>query len=192
MTSSKDITRIKRSIRSERQLIDKNGEVKKLPKGRRTTTNCYAYILGAMEPQKDITWYIPGFTTGELYEKHNKEDFLNKMKSDFQNLGFSYREVIDFTSLEKGEYLIRVYFQEDPTKEPGFHFIRKSRKHGVWFHKEGWEREPDLVKVEVENYGKKKKQYTYTTSRFSPNAFQDGKDGPLWKAIALFAIKYNG
>lgn len=190
--TSKDIAHIKRSIRSERHLIDKDGEVKKLPKGRRTTTNCYAYILGAMEPQKDITWYIPGFTTGELYEKYSKEDFLNKMKQDFKNLGFLYREVIDSTPLEKGEYLIRVYFQEDPKKEPGFHFIRKSRKHGVWFHKEGWEREPDLIRVEVESYGKKHKSSTYTTSRFSPNAFQDGKDGPLWTPIGTYAIKYNG
>lgn len=189
-----DIALIKRSIRSERRLINKHGEIIPLPKGRRIRTNCYAYIMGAMQPQKDINWYIPGFTADEKYEKYNKEDFLDKMKMDLKNLGFSCRKLnmSNSDSLEKGEYIIRVYFQEDPTKEPGFHFIRKSRKHGVWFHKEGWQREPDLVKVPIESYEKKKKHSSFTTSRIAPNAFQDGENGPLWTPIGTFAIKYNG
>lgn len=189
-----DIALIKKSIRSERQLLTKEGKVKPVPKGRRTTTNCYAYIMGAMEPRKNIEWYIPGFTIGERYEKHNKEDFLEKMKIDFKNLGFSCRKIDSSNSnlLEKGEYIIRVYFQQDPTRETGFHFIRRSRKHDVWFHKEGWEREPDLVKVPIESYEKKKKRSSFTTSRIAPNAFQDGENGPLWTPIGTFAIKYNG
>lgn len=194
MTSEEIIKLVKKSIVPERKLIKKNGDIIPIPKGRRTTINCFAYAIGAMQPEKGIEWYIPGFTTGHRYRTGDKEDFLEKLKMDLINLGFSYRDITinNANMLEKGEYIIKIFFADENAKKPGWHVIRKSVQNGAWFHKEGWERDPSLIRVPIKTYGKNKDEMRLLQCKIAPEGFQDAVTGDIMILIATLGIKYNG
>lgn len=186
MTPEEIITLVKKSIVPENKLITREGEVIPLPEDVQMETNCYAYILGAMHPRQGSEWYQPGFTTGTKYEKGNKEDFIKNLEQDFQNLGFSYRELPhpDSYFLKRGEYMVNVYFNNSKAKEDGFHFIRNSRYSGVWFHKEGWPNSPRIVNSGEEN--------AINKSKIFPTSIQFPENNDVAVLIATYALKYNG
>ena len=192
--NSEIITRVKASIIPEKKLINKNGKLFPLPKGLRTKINCYAYALGAMCPETSEITYQPGFTTGIEYEERNKEDFLQKMEQDLENLGFSYRRIPYPNSnfLEQGEYIVRVFFNTEDSECDGFHFMRKATKSGVWFHKEGWQNLPSLIKLNVVPAGQKGRDRKLFKHRVCPTSVEYAENNDIAKPIADYALKYNG
>lgn len=50
--------------------------------------------------------------------------------------------------LAKDEYLVKVFYTPSNKKlsNGDFHFIRQDRETGIWFHKMGYKRQPDLVR----------------------------------------------
>ena len=114
--------------------------------------NCYAYALGIMydDDTKRRGFYRPGFTEGIRYDGENVKELMKKIRIDLQNLGISFRQ-FDLNSkkmvLRDKEYLIKVFYTPKNKKLPAgdFHFVRKDKQTGKWFHKMGWYKQPDVV-----------------------------------------------
>ncbi len=117
------------------------------------STNCYAYSMGIMYNffTKARGFYCPGFTEHNNYQKEDSpEVLLSKIQSDLKNLGINYREVstVEDANLKSNEYLVKVYLADPNIKIPNgdFHFVRQDKESGMWFHKLGWERQPDIIR----------------------------------------------
>lgn len=117
------------------------------------STNCYAYSIGIMYNfmTKIRGFYNPGFTERDKYMPDDTpEDLMEKVHHDLENLGIKFREINlgEKAKLRKNEYLVKVYMADPNEKIPNgdFHFIRKDKDSGMWFHKLGWQRQPDIVK----------------------------------------------
>lgn len=116
------------------------------------STNCYAYAMGIMYNilTKPRGFYNPGFTENESFKLIDTPEILiNRVKHDLDNIGIKYREVISEKKgeLKENEYLVKI-FMADPNEEiprGDFHFVRQDRKTGKWFHKLGWDRQPEIT-----------------------------------------------
>lgn len=145
------IEAIKSSIVRSDTLLD-NGVPITLDETTVKSTNCYAYSMGIMYNflTKTRGFYSPGFTERDNYKKEDPpEVLLSKIQRDLKNLGINYREipVIADANLKDNEYLVKIYMADPNEKIPNgdFHFVRQDKESGMWFHKMGWERQPDII-----------------------------------------------
>lgn len=148
------ISAIKESIIRSDCLL-KGGVPKNLDETTVTSTNCYAYSIGIMYNflTKMRGFYNPGFTERDRYKPDDgPEDLLEKVHHDLENLGIKFREIQlgKEIQLKENEYLVKIYMADPNEKIPNgdFHFIRQDKASGMWFHKMGWERQPDIVQAD--------------------------------------------
>ncbi len=148
------ISAIKESIIRSDCLL-KGGVPKCLDETTVVSTNCYAYSIGIMYNfmTKMRGFYNPGFTERDRYRAGDTpEDLLEKVRHDLENLGIKFREIQlkEEVNLKSNEYLVKVYMADPNIKIPDgdFHFIRQDKASGMWFHKLGWERQPDIVQAD--------------------------------------------
>ncbi len=154
------------------------------------TTNCYAYSLGIMYNGMKGRYFIPGFTECLPYYGESTEELMGKIVIDLQNLGISFRklELEEEKNLQENEYLVKVFYtppnKELPTGD--FHFIRQDRDTGIWFHKMGWYRQPDIVQSDPGYEGP-------IPGSEPSNITSNGKDGfsYVYDSVAYLAIKEN-
>lgn len=121
------------------------------------STNCYAYSMGIMYNffTKRRAFYNPGFTEYDSFKPDDTPEMLmNRVKHDLDNIGIKYREIEknEKTVLKENEYVVKVFMADPNEKIPrgDFHFIRQDKKTGKWFHKLGWERQPDIIQSDPE------------------------------------------
>lgn len=149
--SHEEIERIKNSIVRSENLL-KGGVPIQLDESTVTETNCYAYSMGIMYNSftKIKGYYNPGFTEYErLSGDETSEILMEKIRTDLNHLGIQFREIglEKKIELEGNEYLVKVFKADINEKLPrgDFHFIRQDRESKKWFHKMGWQRQPDII-----------------------------------------------
>ncbi len=150
------IKRIKNSIRKSWELLQTNNPIM-LDEKTVKTTNCYAYALGIMYNGKRGIDFIPGFTKkcfNHVQNIENEEQLMKKIQIDLENLSISYRRIglEEEKQLKENEYLVKVFYTP-PNKElpkGDFHFVRQDRDTQIWFHKMGWNRQPEIIKSDPE------------------------------------------
>lgn len=74
---------------------------------------------------------------------HSCDSCRSLLPSEHANSENKWKEL-----LAENEYLVKVFYTPSNRilKGGDFHFIRQDRQTGVWFHKMGWHRQPDLVR----------------------------------------------
>lgn len=74
---------------------------------------------------------------------HSSDSCRSLLPSKYTNFENKWAEL-----LAPNEYLIKVFYTPSNCnlKDGDFHFIRQDRQTGLWFHKMGWYRQPDLVR----------------------------------------------
>lgn len=144
---------IKNSIRRSEDLLQGSNPIA-LDAETVEATNCYAYSLGIMYHGTRGKHFIPGFTEELPYFGKNTEELMEKIEIDLENLGISFRkiELEEEKQLQENEYLVKVFYTPPNKKLPAgdFHFVRQDRDTGIWFHKMGWYRQPDIIQSDPE------------------------------------------
>lgn len=144
-----EIRKIKNTIRRSEDLLQGNNPIV-LDEEIVETTNCYAYSLGIMYHGIMGKHFHPGFTENLQYYRENAEELMEKVIIDLRNLGISFRklELEEKKELKENEYLVKVFHTPPNKKIPAgdYHFIRQDRQTGIWFHKIGWYRQPEIVR----------------------------------------------
>lgn len=74
---------------------------------------------------------------------HSMDSSRSLLPSEYANPENKWTEL-----LEENEYLVKVFYTPSNSRIRGgdFHFIRQDRQTGIWFHKMGWQRQPDIIR----------------------------------------------
>ena len=113
-------------------------------------TNCYSYAVGVTMPDKTGKLYYPGGISN-MPVMYDKRFLLRFLKSDLRLLGVYAKEIsLDKAKEEmrEGKQVIAFFYS---SFESDFHFLRKDRDGG-WSHKRGYEKHPEKVEYDYEEY----------------------------------------
>lgn len=98
-------------------------------------TNCYAYALNSVYPEKSNTndiYYVGAFSGYDIQTYYFRDDLLERLYADFNYLGLKIRESFLDEVVPKDCY--KICFLSSGFD---FHFFRYDNQ-GFWSHKQGW------------------------------------------------------
>lgn len=132
MANSKDFMRIKQIVNNNKFPFD---YVPNKWKNVICDTNCYAYALNSLYPEKSSSntlYYVGAFSGYKFNQYCTSEELLERLFADFDFLGLKIGESTFDAVIPKDSYKICFLSSEDD-----FHFFRYD-KQGFWSHKSGW------------------------------------------------------